>query len=143
MCVKYLIKKLTSSCKNVNILPYFCRQMKLSATQIKSLLKRKLATAVFITVSVAAFATLGDGGRKKDQARTSYSSKFAYTAKNFSLRSGYNYKGNNILNTQNTPRFIILNTTVTYQKGNTTYVLPLKKKVILDKVNFNPATGKF
>jgi len=117
--------------------------MKLSATTIKCLLKRKIATAVLVTASVAAFATLGDGGSKKGQKRTSYSSKFSYTAKNFSLRSGYDYKGNNVLGSENSPRFIVLNTTVTYQKGNTTYVMPLKKRVILDKVKFNPNTNKF
>jgi hypothetical protein len=116
--------------------------MKLSTTKFKCLLKKKIATAVLITASVAAFATIGDGGGKKGQKST-YSSKFSYSAKNFSLRSGYNYKGNNILNTQNTPKFIVLNTPVTYQKGSTTYVMPLKKKVILDKVNFNPANRKF
>jgi hypothetical protein len=117
--------------------------MKLSATKIKCLLKKKIATAVLITASVAAFATIGDGGGKKGQTKSTYSSKFSYSAKNFSLRSEYNYKGNNILNSQSAPKFIVLNTTITYQKGNTTYVMPLKKKVILDKVNFNPANRKF
>lgn len=129
------------SCKNVNILPYFCPQMKLS-TKIKCLLKKKIATAVLITASVAAFATIGDGGSKsgsKKGQKSTYSSKFSYSAKNFSLRSGYNYKGNTILNNQNTQKFIVLNTSVTYQKGSTAYVMPLKKKVILDKVTFNPA----
>jgi len=132
---------MTSGRKNVNILSYFCPEMKLSAEILKKLLKRKIATAVLITASGAAFATLGDGGGKKGQ-QNSYSSKFSYSAKNFSLRSGYNYKGNNLLS-HNNQKFIILNTTVTYQKGNATYILPLKKKVILDKVIFNPAAKKF
>jgi len=33
----------------------------------------------------------------------------------------------------------MLNTVATYQKGNATYVLPLKKKVMLGKIKFNPA----
>jgi len=37
----------------------------------------------------------------------------------------------------------MLNTVVTYQKGNATYVLPLKRKVLLDKVKFNPAPLRF
>jgi len=116
--------------------------MKLSAGILKSLLKRKLATAVLILASAVAFATLGDGG-KKGQKKGYSSGKFAYSAKNFNLRSNYNYKGMNFLNTPKPERFIMLNTTVTYQKGNTTYIMPLKKKVILDKVNFNPAASKF
>ncbi len=35
-------------------------------------------------------------------------------------------------------RYINLNTVITYQKGNTTYIMPLKKKVLLDKITFNP-----
>jgi len=115
--------------------------MKLSATKITRLLRKKIATAALIVASAAAFATIGDSG-KKGQTRPAASSKFSYNSKNFTLRSSYNFKGNNVLNTHNSPKFIVLNTTVTYQKGNTTYVLPLKKKVILDKVNFNPAAQK-
>lgn len=37
----------------------------------------------------------------------------------------------------------MLNTVVTYQKGNTTYIMPLKKKVFLEKINFNPAPKRF
>jgi hypothetical protein len=116
--------------------------MNISAKISKHLLKRKLATVVLVAASMAAFASLGDGGGKKAGQKKSLSSKFAFTAKDFSLRSDLNYKGNNILNADKSTRFIMMNSTVTYQKGNATYILPLKKKVILDKVNFNPAAGK-
>ena len=112
--------------------------MKLTATKIRCLLKRKLATAVFVTASVAAFATLGDGGKKGTNPTTS-----EITTKPFSLRTPYNYKSNNLFNTSGSRNFIMLNTVITYQKGNATYVLPLKKKVILNKIKFNPAPVKF
>lgn len=110
--------------------------------KIKRLLKRKFATAVFISASLAAFATLGDGGGKKDQNRDFlYTTRpITYSSKDFSLRSGYNYRANNLLSTPTRGRFVMLNTVTTYQKGNTTYIMPLKKKVILDKVKFNPQT---
>jgi hypothetical protein len=113
--------------------------MKITATKIKGLIKRKLVTAVLITASVAAFATLGDGGGKK--GKTLASNEFH--TRTFSLREPYNYKSNNLFNTSKPPKYIMLNTVVTYQKGNTTYILPLKKKVILDKIKFNPAPVKF
>jgi hypothetical protein len=113
--------------------------MKLTATKIKHLLKRKLATAVLVTASVAAFATLGDDGGKKGKT----ASATEFNLKTFSLRTGYNYKSNNLFNTFQPQKFIMLNTVVTYQKGNATYILPLKKKVILDKVKFNPAPPRF
>jgi hypothetical protein len=113
--------------------------MALTATIYKKLLKRKLATAVFVTASIAAFASLGDGG-KKDKATSSVSTN---TYKNFSLRSNYHFKGENLFTASSGKRFIMLNTVVTYQKGNATYILPLKKKVLLDKIVINPTHSKF
>ena len=111
--------------------------MKLTATKIKRLIKRKLVTAVLVTASLAAFATLGDdGGRKARPANSDFRTSF-------SLRTPYNYKSNNLFSSSNPQKFIMLNTVVTFQKGNATYVLPLKRKVILDKIKFNPAPPKF
>ena len=111
--------------------------MKLTATKIKRLIKRKLVTAVLVTASLAAFATLGDdGGRKARTANSDFSTTF-------SLRTSYNYKSNNLFSSSRPQKFIMLNTVVTFQKGNATYVLPLKRKVILDKIKFNPAPTKF
>lgn len=106
-------------------------------SSIKNLLKKKLATAVFITASVAAFATLGDDGGKKDKN----SSIVVYNySKTFSLRSGFNYKSNNIFSAPESKKFILINTVVTYHKGNATYIMPLKKKVFLDKITFAPSS---
>jgi hypothetical protein len=114
--------------------------MNLTATIIKRLLKRKIATAVLVTASIASFATLGDGG-KKDMRSNLPVEKLS--AKTFSLRSTYSYRGNNLLSSSKPNKFIMLNTVVTYQKGNATYVLPLKKKVLLDKIKFNPAASRY
>jgi hypothetical protein len=83
---------------------------------------------------------LGDDGGKKG-IRSLSSSDF--TTKSFSLRTPYNYKSNDLFSTSRPQKFIMLNTVVTYQKGNATYVLPLKRKVLLDKIKFNPTQGKF
>jgi hypothetical protein len=115
--------------------------MRITATKIKKLIKRKLATAVFVTAWLAAFATLGDDGGKKGTKNLS-SSEFNSTT-TFSLRTPYNYKSNNLFSSTKPQKFIMLNTVVTYQKGNATYILPLKRKVLLDKIKFNPAPVKF
>ena len=106
------------------------------------ILKRKLATAVLVLVSIAAFATLGDGDKKNIRhQRGLLTSEFNhYNFKTFTLKSGYNYRGNNIFSSsKDENKYIMLNTTITYEKGNATYILPLKKKVLLDKINFRPA----
>jgi len=111
-------------------------------TSIKHYIRHKLVTAVFITASLVTFAALGDG-KKDDSKRTHNKSLLSaktnpYNFKNFSLRSRYNYRGSTILNPSQQNKYITLNTVATYQKGNITYILPLKKKVLLDKITFNP-----
>ena len=109
---------------------------------INPLAKRKLVTIVCITASLVTFAALGDGnkdGSKKAQQKSLLSVKtIPYNFKTFSLKSRYNYRGNSIFSPQQ-DKYITLNTVATYQKGNTTYILPMKKKVLLDKIKFNPA----
>ena len=105
-------------------------------------IKRKLVTAVFITASLVTFAALGDG--KKDDSKRNQKSLLSgktnpYNFKSFSLKSRYNYRGSSVLNPSQQDNYITVNTAATYQKGNTTYVLPMKKKVLLDKIKFNPA----
>ena len=107
------------------------------------IIKRKLVTLLLITASVAAFATLGDSGGKK---RVTSNNKNllvltpTYNYKVFSLRTGYNYRGKSIISNTNTAgRYIQLNSVVTYQKGNSTFILPIKKTLLLDKIRFNPA----
>lgn len=116
----------------------FVLQMK-TCSYIKLLTIRKVVTLLFITTSLAAFATLGDGG-KKSYSKTLLSAKsYNYNFKTFSLKSGYNYRGNHIISTQPSDKYIMLNTVITYQKGNNTYLMPLKRKVLLDKVTFKPS----
>ncbi len=112
-------------------------------TSIKYLLKRKIATVVLVTASIAASATLGDDGGKKAGRSSGMTVDRSASARSFSLRSNYgNFKGANLFR-QEEKKFIMLNTMVTYQKGNTIYVQPLKKRVILDKIKFNPAPARF
>jgi ABC-type uncharacterized transport system ATPase subunit len=105
---------------------------------------RKLAATLLIVVcAVAAFATLGDGKGKSSTTKTSLlSSKKAKLGK-FSLNSGYSFRGNQIINPESEKRYISLNSAVTWQKGNTTYVVPLKKKVALNNVKISIGNQQF
>jgi hypothetical protein len=116
--------------------------MKSSAFKYTTILLRKACTLVLLTASVAAFATLGEG-KKRDTAQHKTTTLLARTPitnfKNFTLRSGYQYRGSTIINTAAANKYIVLNQVITYQKGNQTYILPMKKKVLLDKVTFIPS----
>ena len=100
---------------------------------------RKLAAIILLACSgMGAFATLGDGNKKSNLPKKSLlSNKTALKPGSFSLRSGYNYRGSNVINTENEKKYISLNTIVTVQKGKTTFIVPLKKKVILNNVKID------
>lgn len=113
---------------------------------IMRLLGRKLTVIALVTVSaVAAFATLGDGKRKAStrpnssllSGRTHSSNGF------FSLKSGYSYKGSQVLNSSSDKKYFSINTVMTVQRGNTTYTLPLKKKAVIDKVKIDISNRQF
>jgi hypothetical protein len=111
------------------------RLMNLSSKIAKQFIKRKVGTLLLISASVCAFATLGDDGGKKSKKDNS-SVLLPYSSKTFSLRSNYNYKGNNFLSTPEKKSFIMLNPVITYQKGNSAYILPLKKMPLMGKIKF-------
>ncbi|MBI5856875.1 MAG: hypothetical protein HZB42_04415 [Sphingobacteriales bacterium] len=104
-----------------------------------------MAVVILLAVSAAgAYATLGDGKSKSSTPRSSLlSGKTLGKPGSFSLRSGYTYRGNQIINTQSQKKYINLNTVVTVQKGNTTFIVPLKKKVVFDKVKIDIGNRQF
>jgi len=95
---------------------------------------------LLVVTTVGAFATLGDGKTRNTRTtkKSLLSTKTVLQPGSFSLQSGYHFRGTQVFNTQDS-RYINLNTIVSYQNGHTSYIIPLKKKVILnDKVVFNP-----
>lgn len=101
---------------------------------------KKLAAICLVTAAgIGAFATLGDGKSKTADApkKSLLSARTAVHTGTFSLRSGYTYRGNEVIDLNGNKKYIRLNTVVTLQKGKTTYTVPLKKKVILDKVKLD------
>lgn len=105
---------------------------------IRRIVGRKLAVILLLVVSAAAYATLGDGKAKSTLPRSSLlSNKTSLKPGSFSLRSGYSYRGNQVINNNSEKKYIRLNTVVTVQKGNISYIVPLKKKVLLDNVKID------
>ena len=102
--------------------------MKSYQTIFKKILTRKLTTLFLIGLSITAFAIVGDG-KSKGKKSSLLSSKPTITPGKFSLKSGYQYRGSQIINQQKDKNSFTRNSLVTYQKGNVTYVLPLKTVV--------------
>ena len=123
---------------------YFCKEMDQATQNIVKRKSGKILSILFVLIAVSAigaFATLGDGRIKKAGSKSSLLSNRSHTPGSFTLKSGYTYRGNEIFNTQE--KYIRLNTTVTMQKGNTTYTVPLKKKVILQNVKIDIGNRQF
>jgi hypothetical protein len=112
--------------------------LKTNAQILKSAGKKLAVLVLLGAITIGAFATLGDGKAGKSKPKKLLSTKTPAKPGIFSLQSGYQFRGNQVISFQG-QRYLNMNTTVTYQQGSTTYMLPLKKKVILNnKVVFNP-----
>lgn len=112
--------------------------MKTNSQILISTGKKLLIMVLLGCITVGAFATLGDGKTGAGKNRKLLSTRTSAKPGSFSLRSGYNFRGSQVISFEEN-RYINLNTTVTYQQGHTTYTIPVKKKVILNnKITFNP-----
>ncbi|MFM1857739.1 MAG: hypothetical protein RLZ05_799 [Bacteroidota bacterium] len=112
----------------------FATAMLLRIKSIKISFKQTVLFAAAMIVALAGNASLGLGKK-----RSSLGSKKILSAKvtgfngNFSLKSGYSFRGNNIIETK-IPRVIELNTEVTAKKGNLTLSIPLRKQVLVNSI---------
>ncbi|ULQ54556.1 hypothetical protein [Flavihumibacter fluvii] len=91
-------------------------------------LKLVVAT-LFLGIAGLAFASMG--GEKRNKKSGSVRSEFVpiKTSAGFTLKTGSSYKGSMILNQEKSNGQIRFNSLVTFQKGNTTYILPLNHRI--------------
>src|SRR6188768_1889645 len=89
-----------------------------------------LTVAILFSIVSEVWADRGIGRKSKNKTALNISAPS--NIKNsiaFNIKSGLSYKGS-LLNTRNTIGNSIINTSVvTYQKGNTTYIIPYKNKI--------------
>ena len=115
----------------------------------KSLNKRMLQKSILLTgfglmlfVQVQLFAAKGDAKAKKG-----YTLKFngfelkGLTNSFFTLRPGAVYKGS-FNNVEKAPQQVTLQSIITYQQGNTTFIYPYRHKVSVPKFK-TPEPPKF
>lgn len=97
-----------------------------------------LAACVLLSIPPSALADRGAIKKSKSKAGISLNIKTPVSLRNsisFNLKSGLVYKGSTLGSNTNTNMGIRLNTgTVTYQKGNTIYILPYKHKIAVPEV---------
>jgi hypothetical protein len=114
--------------------------MTINQSHILPFLRRNSAVVLMMTVScVGAFATLGDGNKGKGKTTTLLTHRsVTITPGKFSLKSNYAFRGNEVTNPDHDNSFVNLASTITFRKGNVTYILPMKQKVVLNKIRLNP-----
>ena len=119
-------------------------RLKLSSILTGNTPKYALACVFGLFIGLGAYATIGVGKKKSAvSASKILSSRKAIKPGTFTLRSGYNFRGNTILNQNPEQITVQLNTTVSVQKGNTTLSVPLKKNVLIGRVKFELGNRQF
>ena len=91
--------------------------------------KKTLISFILIGFAAFAIASMGGGGNKsKDKAvRPEFTP--IRTTNGFTLKAGPSYHGSMIFGQEKNKNLVAYNSIVTYQKGNTTYILPVKYKL--------------
>jgi len=106
------------------------------------MLKAIFFNVLFIfSLSAAAYAE-GEGTaenlNKEKPKSFSLDNKQGTQLHSFSLRSGMYFKGENLINTDANKAACLNNLSFEKGQNNNSYLLPYKKKVILNKITFNP-----
>ena len=92
--------------------------------------KKALTSFIMVSMAVFAFASMGGGGNKSKSKQVK-GAEFTpiRTVNGFTLKAGPVYRGSMMFSQEKTNNVISFNSVVTYQKGNTTYILPYKYKM--------------
>jgi len=93
-------------------------------------MRKMLISTLMIAVVGLTFASKGGGGDKKNTnipLKTNFTP--IRTTNGFTLKAGPSYAGSYVLGQEKTDNHISFNTLITYQKGNSIYILPYKYKV--------------
>ena len=101
----------------------------------------KIAAIVLLFCFVTYIATADRGGFGR-RNKIHFNIITLNTLKNsvaYNLKTGLKYRGNTIVNQQQSGNSISTNSIVSYQKGNTIYILPYKHKVVTQV--YSPTTG--
>lgn len=102
---------------------------------MKSFTQKLLTIALLISLGQVAMADRGIG--KKNKSKTILNITTPSLLRNsiaFNLKSGLSYKGSLITNETSFSNSIMGNSLITYQKGNTTYIIPYKHKIAIPEM---------
>jgi hypothetical protein len=94
-------------------------------------MRRTLVSTLLIAVVGLTFASKGGGGDNKKAGSIPLKTSFTpiRTTNGFTLKAGPSYTGSYVLGTEKTTNYVSFNTLVTYEKGNSIYIMPYRYKI--------------
>jgi len=92
-------------------------------------LKKAFASLALVSVAAFALASMGGGGNKSKEKTSKPEFTPIRTANGFTLKAGPIYRGSVIFAQEKSRTLVAYNSLATYQKGNTTYILPVRYKI--------------
>ena len=106
---------------------------------MRKLMRKMLVSTLLIAVVGLTFASKGGGGEKKKATHTPLKTNFTpiRTTNGFTLKTGPSYTGSYLVGQEKTDNYISFHTLITYQKGNSIYILPYKYKMNTANVYLN------
>ena len=109
--------------------------MSINQSTILKIARRATVAFLLAASAISAFAILGDKGKTPKSHSFLSVQNFTISPGSFSLKSNYHYRGSQVINTGRSNQYISVNTVLTYQKGNSTYIVPLRKKIFITTTN--------
>ena len=97
--------------------------------------KKLLAVSILISIVAEAWADRGVG--KKVKCKTTLNISTPANLRNsiaFNIKSGLSYKGSLLTSRHTVGSSVMNNSVITYQKGNTTYIIPYKNKITIPEI---------
>src|SRR5882757_2195495 len=97
---------------------------------MRKLMRQVAISAMLLAVVGLSFASKGGGGDKKSGNKVPIKTEFVpiRTTGNFTLKAGPAYSGSFFLGQEKTKTTISFNTLITYEKGNSIFIMPYKYK---------------
>jgi len=99
---------------------------------------RFTAVSLLLAVTALAFASTGGGKKKRHELENNFTPINA--ASSFSLKKTSLYSGSMVFFHSQTENKVSLSAMITYQRGNTTFILPYQYKVNIGPVSANYGT---
>lgn len=92
----------------------------------------RLASAMVMVFAISATVYAIDGiVMKSKSSKSSFSNMKKHLS--LSLRDGFSYRDNKAFGYKRHGNMVMFNNVITYQKGNVTYIIPYKNRVVLNK----------